>query len=305
MLRTVCDTRMQLDLFVHNYATERRYDARRALLRADVASAETALAQLCAFDPSDESIAHVTTLIAAMGAGQDFAGWHARVRHHRAVTQPVANAFFGNDAPRFLAQVWRRCLEDSAGQHFDPTCPELHASWLHAQLGEWAEVVCTIEAEPAAQSHEVLQRRLAEAYVQRGPALRLRAMSVLFHLCWQWPDETTDWLYETSIAERFMPPSWSSFIEINDDLAGEASWFPAWWLCQQPAQHAWCGSNSTDGDPHFADQPRRAFEALRQLCAAEKTARQLDATSREKLKHVAPHVLSWYLAARSSRRVSS
>lgn len=290
---------MQLDLFVHNYATKRRYDAHRALLLADVPRAETALAELRAFDPNDESVAHITALIVALAAGQDFANWQARVHHHRAVTQPLAGAFFGSDAPRFLAHVWRRCLVNNAGQRFDPSCPELHASWLHAQLGEWAEVVSVIEAEPEAQSHEVLQRRLAEAYLQRGSALRNRATLVLFQLCWQWPDETADWLHETSIADRFLPPSWSRFVEINDDLAGEASWFPAWWLCQQPAHHTWCGANSINGDPPFSDQPRCAFEMLRRLCAAELTSRQIDAASREKLKRLAPHVLDWYLAARS------
>src|SRR6184192_1286703 len=158
--------RRQGDLFLDSARTLALEALHRALAEHRFDAARTALERLSELPDTQGLVEDYHRLIRA--AGPCSTPPAERLRELEEDLVPLAVRTLGARARDYVAPLWAQLAERLEGRSFTPSCPNLHASYAHAQAQAWNKVALAIEAELDARAHPLLLVRLAEAYARQS-----------------------------------------------------------------------------------------------------------------------------------------
>ena len=286
LARTVwhrADPTPQGDLFLDNAFASSRTRLARALLDADAAAAEQALAEMVRAQAGHEVQADAEHLVGALAwLDRPVSDPAALLKTLEEDLRARAGRFFGpGDGQHFVQPLWRHLLTALEGTAFDPRRPGLHASAIAEKLGDWDAVIHAIEAHESAAEQPELMVRLVRAGLAGGR--REVGLAALCQLCWRHPEAAADFLdrcEDAPISRRL-----ESFWDLEPPLP--TGLFPAW---LQAGGYA-LPEIAPDQCP---DRPEvRAWTIMRQLGRDSR-----DTSARESLQHEQPLLFNHWLKRR-------
>lgn len=277
----------QLDLFMDTTGTSLVNGIRAALIGRDLSEAQRQLDRLFDADPGNSRLGSLEQLVDAAARldleVQDPGGEQAYLQQE---LQPLAVDQLGAGSRDFLAPFWRRLRQAVKQDPFDPTRPELHASYMAIQLEDWQEVQQSIEVQPDWPIQPWLLRRHAQACGRLQQAER--AVCDWFRFCWSFPEQARAVARE---AEPIWRSRWHRFRELEPELPNQD--FPAWSLLMQPAIFAMLDDSGCLDETQVPED----YLIVGKLASAGST--QVPATElinlRRQLKTLNPELFTHYL----------
>lgn len=290
---------MQLDIFDHSRDVMLRNDLRDALLRRDAGAASAATDAFAAEFADDPLPPDARLLIAALApdAAPDFAdavAAEAAIDLLEGAIAPAARRVLGaEDAPRWLAPLWRTLADRAARLPYRADGPDAHAAALYLKAGDWhaaARAVEGIESWPRIPAP--LQWMVEARWHAHGLDA---AWGLLAELAWLAPQRLD------AVAQRVADPAFGRLRRRfdaafeGDGADPDLAWFPAWVLCDTPALAPHLGL----ARPGLNRPPEQAMRLLLDLLHLERQGRQRDLVDRrQRLRALQPSLYAAYLATR-------
>jgi hypothetical protein len=232
----------QMDLFFDNPVVAIVNGLVRALSGRDLAASRRQLDRLYERAPTHADLAGFDRLLACLERlPEPVLELRAEIGA-LAELGSTARRLLGFQARDLLIPAWRRIAHATAGQAYDATADELHASFALAAAGDWSEACDSVLGEPQWTRHAALCVRLAtSAYHGRRRGLRLSAW---MHLCWRAPQAAPAALEARDNPDAGILALWQRFLECAESVSLEresngevelgSAEFPAWLLLHEP-----------------------------------------------------------------------
>jgi len=295
---------MQLNIFDDSRDVMLRNDVVSALERCDAPAARAALNRFMEEYPSDETLAPLGILSAAVAQrGEALFADHEALRAAEAElsdhVEPTARRMFGaKSGAAWLNGAWRELARRSARLAFREGERELHAAPLWLRGGDWE---AADRAATAIASWRRIPAPLAWVIEARHRRQGLEAVwPLLCELAWMSPDcfgRLLGRLADSALTQLrkdfdagFEAEGTSA--DLACDLACDLAWFPAWVLADKPRlapllRQAMAGQDSA---------PERGMRLLLQLTGLGKQGRQADIVERRQaLQALQPSLYGAYL----------
>ncbi len=249
----------QGDLFFDTGFAQARSALNQALLAADRARAELALADMSRADPGNDVQADGERLIEALAWLEDAVNDPSRrLALLDEDISPRARRLLGQaDGRRFMAPFWRQLAQGMDAGRFDPDQPDLHPTAVLARIEDWPGVLAAVLALPDYLDQPILLRRLADAALATGD--REQGLAAVCQLCWRHGKAAEAWLDACQDDElvRRLEIFWDLDPPLPIDL------FPAWLVSvayalpdipesacpDTPAAEAWTRFRALRADP--------------------------------------------------------
>lgn len=277
----------QMDLFMDATGSTLVNGIQAALIGRDYPEARRQLDLLFDADPGNSRLGSLEQLVEAVvkldRAVTDAAG---ELHYLEQELLPLAGDLLGAGSRDYLAPFWRRLLQSVAGQDFDPTRPELHASYMAIQLEDWDQVQQSIETQADWTGQLLLLRRYAQACgrLQQHD----QAACCWFRFCWQFPGQADVIGRE---AEPVWRHRWRRFVGLEPELPNPD--FPAWSLLEQSAIAARLVVAGCLADAELPEDYRVTVELVAAGAAAVPAAELIE--QRRHLQALNPNLFAHYL----------
>ena len=142
---------------------------------------------------------------------------------------PTARRLLGTQYRDLLSPLWTQLAQTLTDVPFDPSEPNLHASFALAQAQDWAGVSECVQFEPDWPQHAALCLRLVESGLHQRQ--RVAALAAWCHLCWRAPETASQAV--TQLRQPELTTLWQHFQDDEDSDLTESD-FPAVLLLREP-----------------------------------------------------------------------
>ncbi|MBK1716162.1 hypothetical protein [Thiocystis violacea] len=275
--------RRQLDLFQDSGELLLEDAIRLALAERRGDAAREQVAQLMRANPRHPRLGGFLRLIQCIDAGDGQVDGNARERSAELeAIDPVARDLLGHRARDVLAVLWSDLAQQLAGEPFDPTRPQRHASHAWARAGRWDAVRDSVERLADWRERPALVRLHAEsAWHRRDPVTARRDW---IWLCWEHPLYAERAFVSTDFPDPWLASLWRAFGDLDPPLETED--FPAWLLLHDPTESA-----QVPADDAPSGERGDAYRLLRRLVGGED-----DIRLRRQLDELDPRLLRLFLS---------
>lgn len=249
----------QLDLFVDSGAAVLRKDLVQALAQQQTGRASRLLEQM-AREAAD--IAAFRRLLETQRDWlQDPANLSAAVVALTEDIEPLANRVLGTSASGYLVPLWRRATALLGERVFEPSAPELHASFAAARSLDWEGVCQAVQSEANWAQHPVLAFRRANALYLLGR--RVQSLGAWHALFWNHPQAAARLIGATDQPDTALAAAWARFCK--SVVSGEPALFPAWRLLTDPDNVGHRIEDTGEETSARSSHPVRAFRLVASL----------------------------------------
>ncbi len=283
----------QFDLFMDATATNLANGIVLALIDRNNGEAHRLSGQLYEVDPGHPRLGALERMIEAGDRLADPVADNAQELHYlKDELLPLAERELGRESRNLLVPHWRRLTDALQDQTFDPTRPELHASYTASQAFDWESVRRTTQGDPGWPQQALLLRRHAHACGRLHNLLE--SLQSWIRLCWSSPHEA---VAITTEADTDLQQMWRLFLALDPELTAED--FPAWLLLIRPglAQQL----PSPEGDELCPPSYARVYHMLRERQPSQYTPNATEIQRRSELKQLNPELFIHYMRARTAR----
>ncbi len=221
----------QPDLFMPDTVAVLENRITGALVSGALGEASKAMAELRKYDPGHFRLPGFETLLqSALWPYGDAPDCADALTALQSDVTPLAWRLLRSDASKFLERLWQWLAIQLSECAFDTYRPELHSSFAEIQVGNWPDVLKTVEQEPRWQKEPVLICRRALALHRLGN--RPEAMQAWHSLCWSMPEEAAKRLVSPDFCSDSVRRLWRDFLDT--DLGERPEDFPSWHLLTNP-----------------------------------------------------------------------
>lgn len=277
----------QLDLFIDTSTTYLVNGITQALKTLNATDARNTLHRLCEAAPDHSQLGELERLVEALESlDLPVSDVEAEIRCLQIETSLLAERHLNKACNHLLKPLWRRLSAALYAHPFDPSLPELHASYTAAQARDWQVVRQAVENEINWQHQPVLLERHANACTYLSD--QTTALHSWFLLCWQFPALAGRL---EDCGDHTLDEAWRSFLDLEPELQSED--FPAWLLLRVPglARIAYPDDGGTFTSP-------QSYRTLYQLQQKQLNAESMDEQAialRTWLKQHAPQLFHHFL----------
>jgi hypothetical protein len=218
----------QLDLFSDTSTTYLVNGITQSLKRLNAPEARQSLQRLCESAPDHSQLGELERLVEALESLESpLNDAETELQRLQRETGPLAERHLNEAANFLLIPLWQRLTGALQDQAFDPTKPDLHASYTATQAQDWSMARQAVERETDWRRQPVLLERhaIASTYLDDQAA----ALTSWYLICWQFPelDEKLD-----RCSDHTLHSGWQAFLDLEPELPTED--FPAWLLLKHP-----------------------------------------------------------------------
>ena len=223
----------QYDLFVDNAEVVLLNSWRNAIVGGEFQSANGFLDRLAYLHPEDRYLPDARKLMEACFQ-LDVPVQHAKSEQAflEIYLMPIALGLLGQlEYKKFMVPFWRR-LAIAFRNPFIPDDPQVHASWVFAQMEDWIGVLASIERESNWNLHPILWERKISALYQLTECFSLDWLLCLFQYCWRFPQFAEIAISNGILRDERLVENWDAFSDISEPMS--VDWFPAFFLWRNP-----------------------------------------------------------------------
>ncbi|MBL3600032.1 MAG: hypothetical protein JMN25_09195 [gamma proteobacterium endosymbiont of Lamellibrachia anaximandri] len=283
----------QFDLFMDATATNLANGIVLALIDRNNGEAHRLLNQLYEVDPGHPRLGALERMVEAGDRLAEPVADNAQELHYlKDELLPLAERELGRESRNLLVPHWRRLTDALQDQAFDPTQPELHASYTASQAFDWEAVRRTAQKDPGWPQQALLLRRHAHACGRLHNLLE--SLQSWIRLCWSFPHEAGTIATE---ADADLQQMWRLFLALDPELTAED--FPAWLLLIRPGLVRQLPS--PEGDERCPPSYARVYHMLREGQQSQNTPNATEIQRRGELKQLNPELFIHYMRARTAR----
>ncbi|RDH84181.1 MAG: hypothetical protein DIZ78_13170 [endosymbiont of Escarpia spicata] len=282
----------QFDLFMDATATNLANGIVLALIDRNNHEAHRLLDQLFEVDPGHPRLGALERMVEAGDRlAEPVADCEWELHYLKDELLPLAEKELGRESRNLLVPHWRRLTDALHGQAFDPTQPELHASYTASQTFDWETVRRTTQEDPDWPQQVLLLRRHAHACGRMHNLLE--SLQSWIRLCWSSPHEAVTIATE---ADTDLQQMWRLFLALDPELTAED--FPAWLLLTRPglAQQL----PSPEGDELCPPSYAGVYHMLREGQQSQNTPDATEIQRRGELKQLNPELFIHFMRARTA-----
>ncbi len=278
----------QLDLFTDTSSTYLVNGINQALKTLNPGDARQALDRLYETAPDHSHLGELERLVEALDRlDTPVTDAEAEMEQLLSETVQLAERHLNKACNQLLIPLWRRLSSTLQNRPFDPSHPDLHASYTAAQARDWPGVRQAVEREADWPRQAVLLERHARACAHLSD--QAAALHSWCLLCWQFP-QLGDRL--DSCGDSSLSGSWHEFLDLEPELPAEE--FPAWLLLHLPGLASIAPDG--DGDIPCPDSYRTLYHLQRNRRQPTAAANSEHAMAlRARLKQQAPLLFRHFL----------
>ncbi|MBL3527174.1 MAG: hypothetical protein JMN27_13045 [gamma proteobacterium endosymbiont of Lamellibrachia anaximandri] len=283
----------QFDLFMDATATNLANGIVLALIDRNNSEAHRLLNQLYEVDPGHPRLGALERMVEAgdrLAEPVTDCEWELQYLMNELL--PLAERELGRDSRNLLVPYWRRLTNALQNQVFDPTRPELHASYTASRAFDWETVRRATQEDPGWPQQTLLLRRHAHACGRLHNLLE--SLQSWIRLCWSSPHEAATIATE---ADTDLQQMWRLFLTLDPELTVED--FPAWLLLIRPGLARQLPP--PEGDERCPPSYARVYHMLREGQQSQNSPDATEIQRRGELKQLNPELFIHYMRARTAR----
>ncbi|QYZ67428.1 MAG: hypothetical protein OI74_13570 [Gammaproteobacteria bacterium (ex Lamellibrachia satsuma)] len=282
----------QFDLFMDATATSLANGIVLALIDRNNEEAHRLLDQLYEVDPGHPPLGALERMVEAGDRLiEPVADCEWELRYLMDELLPLAERELGRESRNLLVPYWQRLTDALEDLAFDPTRPELHASYAASRAFDWETVRRATQEDPGWPQQALLLRRHAHACGRLHNLLE--SLQSWIRLCWSSPHEAAAIATE---ADTDLQQMWRLFLTLDPELTAED--FPAWLLLIRPGLARQLPP--PEGDELYPPSYVRVYHMLREDQPSQNTPGATEIERRGELKQLNPALFIHYMRARTA-----